>query len=113
IPILTIFLSFFALSANFFFSVIGVIIFGVIIGCHETILRASIADMVPVSKRGFAYGIFNTIYGVALFIGSWIIGFLYEKRFKLIWIYVIIMEIISFIFLFYQIERQKIVEKTG
>ena len=112
IPFLTIVLSFSVLSTNIFFSLIGIIIFGVIIGCHETILRASIADMIPSFQRGFAYGIFNTIYGIALFIGSWIIGFLYGKNFKLIWVYVIIMEIISFVFLFYQIKRKNVVEKA-
>jgi MFS family permease len=113
IPFLTAFLSFFILSANILFSIIGIIIFGVIIGCHETILRASIADIVPPSKRGFAYGVFNTVYGISLFLGSWLIGFLYEKNFKLIPFYVIVVEVISFVFLLYQIKNKNVVEKTG
>lgn len=112
IPFLTMILPFWAFSSDIFFSIIGVIIFGIIIGCHETILRASIADMIISSNRGFAYGLFNSIYGIAFFIGSWFIGFLYEKNLKSIWIYVILMEIVSFVFLFLQIKQKNVMEKT-
>lgn len=47
-------------------------------GIHETIMRAAIADLVPIERRGSAYGIFNTLYGLSLFIGSAAMGFLYE-----------------------------------
>ncbi|MFN4227339.1 MAG: MFS transporter [Candidatus Ratteibacteria bacterium] len=113
VPFLTIFLPFFSFSSNILFSIIGVIIFGSVLGCHETILRASIADIVATSKRGFAYGIFNSIYGIAFFIGGWIIGFLYENYFKFIPFYIIFVETISFVFLIVQIKRENVVEKTG
>jgi len=47
-------------------------------GIHETIMRAAIADLVPIKRRGSAYGIFNTLYGLSLFLGSAAMGFLYE-----------------------------------
>ncbi|MCM8803878.1 MAG: MFS transporter [Candidatus Omnitrophica bacterium] len=112
IPILTMILPFFAFSSNIFFSIISVIILGIIIGCHETVLRASIGDMTHSSKRGFAYGLFNSIYGIAIFIGSWIIGYLYEKNLQNILLYVILTEILAFIFLSFQIKKN-VMEKTG
>jgi hypothetical protein len=40
-------------------------------------MRARIADLVRSERRGAAYGIFNTAYGVLWFAGSSTIGILY------------------------------------
>ncbi len=58
--------------------VIGIVIFGVVMGAHETIMRSAIADITPFYKRGTSFGVFNTGYGLALLIGSALIGFLYD-----------------------------------
>lgn len=47
-------------------------------GAQESIMRAAIATMVSADKRGTAYGIFNTGYGVLWFLGSAIMGFFYD-----------------------------------
>jgi MFS family permease len=41
-------------------------------------MRAAIADMVPANRRGSAYGIFNAAYGLFWFLGSALMGFLYD-----------------------------------
>jgi MFS family permease len=46
-------------------------------GMQEAILRAAVADFTPPGGRGFAYGVFNTIYGGSWFAGSIVIGALY------------------------------------
>ncbi len=48
------------------------------LGVHETIMRAAIADLTPISRRGSAYGIFNTIYGLSWLLGGALMGILYE-----------------------------------
>ena len=48
----------------------GMILWGVGMGAQESIMRAAVAGMVPVSKRGTAYGLFNTGYGIFWFLGS-------------------------------------------
>jgi len=45
--------------------IFSIVIWGILMGIHETIMRAAIADMTSPEKRGTAYGIFNTVYGVA------------------------------------------------
>jgi len=55
----------------------GSILWGASMGMQEAILRAAVADFTPPGGRGFAYGIFNTIYGGAWFAGSVIVGALY------------------------------------
>ncbi|MBN1166573.1 MAG: MFS transporter [Methanospirillaceae archaeon] len=54
------------------------ILFGVSMGILETVLRAVVADIIPIKKRGTAFGIFNTVYGAGFFMGGVIIGFCYE-----------------------------------
>ncbi len=78
IPIVTLLLPFTTLSRSIPLIVIGMIAFGIIIGTHETIMRSSIADITPINKRGTGYGVFNTVYGLALLGGSSLMGWLYD-----------------------------------
>jgi MFS family permease len=59
-------------------AVIGMALWGVGAGAHESIMRAAIAGMVPPDRRGSAYGVFNAGYGVAWFLGSVLMGYLYD-----------------------------------
>lgn len=56
----------------------GVTLWGIGMGAQESIMRAAIAGMVPVDRRGTAYGIFNTGYGIFWFAGSALMGRLYD-----------------------------------
>lgn len=57
---------------------IGAGVWGAASGIHESTLRAAVADMVPSTRRGTAYGIFTAAYGLAWLAGSMAIGALYE-----------------------------------
>ncbi len=100
IPILTIPIAPLAFSSNYGSAVIGIIMWGVVMGIQDTIMRASIANMVPSSKRGSAYGIFNTAYGISWFLGSVFMGFLYEISIFYIFIFSIVIELCSIPLLF-------------
>jgi len=82
-----------------FLSPIAVIFYGLVMATHETIMRSAVADLVTVGKRGTAYGLLNLAYGFAWFLGSSIIGFLYDISLNLVWIYVICIEILAGIIL--------------
>jgi|DewCreStandDraft_2_1066082.scaffolds.fasta_scaffold01915_15 MFS family permease len=58
---------------------LGVLLWGVGMGAHESIMRAAVAGMAPARRRGSAYGIFNTGYGIAWFLGSALMGALYDR----------------------------------
>lgn len=66
-----------AFSHSYLAAVAGSVLWGASMGMQEAILRAAVADFSPPGGRGFAYGVFNTIYGGAWFAGSVIIGALY------------------------------------
>lgn len=59
--------------------VTGVLLWGVVMGIQETIMRSAIADITSLKKRGTGYGIFNTAYGLAIFLGSYVMGVLYDR----------------------------------
>ena len=80
IPVVTLLLPFFGLTTSKSLIIVSMIIFGIIMGTHETIMRSAIADITPFDKRGTGYGVFNTGYGIALFLGATITGYLYDKN---------------------------------
>ena len=57
---------------------LGMALWGIGMGAQESILRATIATLVPPERRGTAYGLFNAAYGVAWFLGSALMGYLYD-----------------------------------
>jgi MFS family permease len=56
----------------------GVALWGIGMGVHESIIPAAVATMVPAKRRPTAYGIFTACYGVFWFLGSALIGVLYD-----------------------------------
>lgn len=57
---------------------LGVALWGVAMGGHESVLRASVGKMVPQGLRGSAYGVFNFLFGLSWFAGSVLLGLLYS-----------------------------------
>jgi MFS family permease len=59
-------------------AIAGMGLWGIGMGAQESILRAAIATLVPPERRGSAYGLFNAAYGIAWFLGSALLGYLYD-----------------------------------
>jgi MFS family permease len=78
IPFITLLLPFLTMGSSTPMIVTGMAIFGVVMGTHETIMRSAVADITPFYKRGTSFGVFNTGYGLALLIGSALMGWLYD-----------------------------------
>jgi len=57
----------------------GAGLWGLGIGVHESIVPAAVAPMVARQRRASAYGLFTAGYGLSWFIGSAVIGFLYDR----------------------------------
>ncbi|MDL1971126.1 MAG: MFS transporter [Candidatus Desulfofervidaceae bacterium] len=105
VPFLTIFLPFFAFSHRHAVAFFSVIFWGAIMGIHETIMRAATSDLTPLTRRATAYGIFNTAYGLAWFVGSSLIGLLYGLSIKFIIGFVLVTEGVSLFFLWQLIKK--------
>ena len=65
-------------TGGFHMALLGMALWGVGMGAQESVMRAAIAEMAPTDKRGTAYGIFNSSYGLAWFLGSALMGVMYD-----------------------------------
>ena len=57
---------------------VGIALWGVGMGAQESILKAAVTSMVPKASRATGYGIFECAFGVFWFLGSWLLGVLYD-----------------------------------
>ena len=78
LPVLSVLIAVCAFSKTAVMAITGMALWGVVMGIHETVMRSAIADITPVARRGTAYGVFNAGYGMAIFIGSAVMGLLYD-----------------------------------
>ncbi len=62
-------------------ALLGVVLWGMGMGVHESIIPAAVATMVPRERRASAYGLFTAGYGIAWFAGSAVMGILYDVAF--------------------------------
>ena len=63
---------------GFWAALVGAAIWGLGMGVHESIIPAAVAPMVPAERRASAFGLFTAGYGLFWFIGSAVIGILYN-----------------------------------
>ena len=57
---------------------LGIALWGIGMGAQESILKAAVTTMVPKTSRATGYGIFECSFGVFWFLGSWLLGVLYD-----------------------------------
>jgi MFS family permease len=105
IPLLTLLIPFLVFFENFFFILLGIAFFGMVLGFHETIMRAAIADITPISKRGSGYGIFTALYGLASLAGGALVGIFYEISISFLTVFVFLTQIFA-IAIFYLLKRR-------
>ena len=58
--------------------IFGVVLWGIGMGAQDSILKAAVTTMVPKSSRATGYGIFECSFGIFWFLGSWLLGVLYD-----------------------------------
>lgn len=59
---------------------VGIVLWGVGMGAQESIMKAAVSSIIPRTHRSAGFGIFETGFGVAWFLGSWLLGALYDVR---------------------------------
>lgn len=63
---------------NFYAVLIGMILWGIGLGAQESIMRAFVGQLVDMDKRGTAYGLMNMWFGISWFLGSALLGYMYD-----------------------------------
>lgn len=113
-------LIFIALLSSFFpalvflgslpLAVLGVFIWGIGMGANESLMKSMVGNITSYQWRGSFYGIFNTAYGASWFIGSVIIGLLYDVSLALLVLFATLIQLLAvplFFWLGHVISRQK------
>jgi predicted MFS family arabinose efflux permease len=69
----------FVFRNQFWLILVGMVLWGVGMGAQNSMLKAMLSDVISVSKRSTGFGLFYTVFGVGWFLGSALMGFLYDK----------------------------------
>ena len=77
LTIVTVLFAPLVLLGGFWPALVGVALWGLGMGVHESIVPAAVAPMVPSQRRASAYGLFTGGYGLFWFLGSALMGVLY------------------------------------
>lgn len=93
---------------NALFAFMGVAIWAVGLSAQGSVMRAIIGNMVPFNKRGSAYGLFNLSFGVAWFIGSVLIGIVYDRSVPWLVTFIMLFQFISIPLLIYVMKKIKL-----
>lgn len=80
---------------NFYTALVGMALWGAGIGAQESIMRAAIAGMIPMNRRSTAYGVFNAGFGLFWFLGSALMGVLYDVSIPSLIVFSVAMQLAS------------------
>ncbi|MDD4759869.1 MAG: MFS transporter [Bacteroidaceae bacterium] len=94
------FAPFVFLSHSIGFIIVGITLWGIGMGAQETILKSAVTSLVPKENRSTGFGIFETSFGVCWFLGSWMLGILYDTSISLMVLVSIVSQLVSIPLLF-------------
>lgn len=80
---------------------VGMVIWGIGMGAQESVLRAAVANMISIDRRGTAYGVFNTGYGIFWFLGSALMGILYDLSVGYVVAFSVVTQLLSVLLMLY------------
>ncbi|HTT23165.1 MAG TPA: MFS transporter [Candidatus Sulfotelmatobacter sp.] len=78
---------------GFWLVLVGSALWGLGMGVHESIVPAAVANMVPRERRPSAYGLFTGGYGIAWFLGSAVMGVLYDWSILAVVIFCLVLQL--------------------
>jgi MFS family permease len=80
---------------GFALAVLGMALWGIGMGVQESVVRAVVAGMVSSDRRASAYGLFDAGYGIAWFLGSALMGILYDRSLPALIVFSLLAQLLS------------------
>lgn len=77
------------------FALIGTALWGIGIGVQDSSLKAILSGVAPPEKRSTAFGVFDTSFGIAWFVGSAVMGLLYEKSILALVLFSLVLQVLA------------------
>jgi MFS family permease len=78
---------------QFWLMLTGMVLWGIGMGAQNSLLKALLTGVLSVAKRGTGFGFFYTGYGIAWFLGSAAMGFLYDKSILILIIFSVVLQL--------------------
>ena len=85
---------------------VGIVLWGVGMGAQESIMKAAVSKIIPSSMRSTGFGIFQTGFGIAWFLGSWLLGALYDTNPGWLVVVSVSVQILAIVFYGFCIRKQ-------
>src|SRR6266545_4049562 len=82
------------------FALIGMIFWGIGMSAQGSLFQAMLTGVIPSQKRSTAFGLFDTGYGIAWFLGSAAMGLLYDKSIMAVVLFSVILQLAAIPILF-------------
>jgi len=82
------------------FALIGMIFWGIGMSAQGSLFQAMLTGVIPPQKRSTAFGLFDTGYGIAWFLGSAVMGLLYDKSLLAVVLFSVILQLVAIPVLF-------------
>lgn len=80
---------------GYYSGLIGMALWGVGMGAQSSVMKAAVGDLVPTERLGFAFGLFNTGFGVFWFVGSVLMGVLYDISISALIVFSVVSQLLS------------------
>ncbi len=82
------------------FAFFGMIFWGIGMSAQGSLFQAMLTGIIPPQKRSTAFGLFDTGYGIAWFLGSVVMGLLYDKSIPAVVLFSVILQLAAIPVLF-------------
>lgn len=85
----------FVFLGNFTMALIGMVLWGIGMGAQGSVLKAAVSGVIPTDRRSTGFGVFDTGFGVAWFVGSVAMGVLYDRSIHALIIFSVVLQLIA------------------
>jgi predicted MFS family arabinose efflux permease len=82
-------------------ALIGMILWGIGMGGQDSLLKAMLARVIPADKRSTAFGMFDTVFGIAWFVGSAGMGWLYDQSITALIVFSVLLQLAALPFFYF------------
>jgi predicted MFS family arabinose efflux permease len=83
----------FVFLGSFASALIGMILWGIGMSAQGSLLQAMLTAVIPPQKRSTAFGLFDTGYGIAWFVGSAVMGLLYDRSILAVALFSVVLQL--------------------
>jgi predicted MFS family arabinose efflux permease len=88
-------------------ALVGMILWGVGMGAQGSLLNSLVATIIPTQKRSTAFGLFDTGFGIAWFLGSWLMGVVYGKSVLGVVVFSVALQLVALPLFFFAKTREQ------